>query len=169
MIKFLQFINEANDFTYTTDQGKTDQHVKGFVSDFIKNPQVELDDSGNGVSVTGSLVSSYNKLINVDVYNKQIAITSDLSKLLTSIVSNLVTNMTDQSVVSIKATDTDGDAIPQGDTVNYTLTVMFTFDGDKFDGTANVTLNTLSDTDSNITLSSSDKCNISLNCEWRES
>ena len=42
MLKFLQFINEADqaegDFTYTTKQGKTDEHVKGFV----KNNKAEV-------------------------------------------------------------------------------------------------------------------------------
>ena len=169
MLKFLQYITEADDFTYTTKQGKTDQHVKQFVKGTIKNPQVELDDSGNGVIVTGTLDSKFNKYINVDTANKQIAATSDLSKQLTSIVSELTTNMTDQSVVRVRATDTDGDAVPQGSKTNYTLTVNFEFDGDKFDGTSVVTLNTLSKTQENITLEKDDDCDISIDCQWRES
>lgn len=168
MLKFLQYINEADgDFTYTTDQGKTDDHVKGFVKDAIKSPQIELSD--NGVIINGRLESKYNKFVNIDTANKQIAMTSDLSKQLTSIVSDLITKMTDQSVVRVRAKDTQGDAVPQGNKTNYALTVNFEFDGDKFDGTADVTLNTLSNTQENIALESDDKCDISLDCKWRES
>ena len=168
MLKFLQFINEADgDFTYTTDQGKTDDHVKGFVKDVIKSPQIELSD--NGVIINGRLESKYNKFVNIDTANKQIAMTSDLSKQLTSIVSDLITKMTDQSVVRVRAKDTQGDAVPQGNKTNYALTVNFEFDGDKFDGTVDVTLNTLSNTQENIALKQDDKCDISLDCKWRES
>ena len=168
MLKFLQYINEADgDFTYTTDQGKTDDHVKGFVKDVIKSPQIELSD--NGVIINGRLESKYNKFVNIDTANKQIAMTSDLSKQLTSIVSDLITKMTDQSVVRVRAKDTQGNAVPQGNKTNYALTVNFEFDGDKFDGTVDVTLNTLSNTQENIALESDDKCDISLDCKWRES
>lgn len=177
MLKFLQYISEAaeddqitdgqGDFTYTTKQGKTDEHVKGFIKDVIKSPKVELSD--NGVLITGKLHSKYNKYINIDMSNKQIASTSDLSKVLTSIISDLITNMTDQSVVRVKAIDTDGDAIPQGSKTNYTLTINFEFDGDQFDGTVDVTLNSLIKADENRTLERDEKCDISLDCKWRES
>lgn len=171
MLKFLQFINEADqaegDFTYTTKQGKTDEHVKGFVKNVIKAPKIELSD--NGVSITGRLEPKYNKYITVDVANKQIAATSDLSKQITAIVTQLIADMTDQSVVRIKATKTDGDAIPQSNKTNYTITINFEFDGDDFDGKVDVTLNCLMKTpDENVTLSQDDQCDIAINCSWHE-
>lgn len=172
MLTFLQYLQETDendaqgDFTYTTKQGKTDDHVKGFIKGEISNPKIELSD--NGVSIDGVLDSKYNKYINIDTVGKQITATSDLSKQLTSIVSDLISKMTDQSVVQIRATSTKGDAIPQGSKTNYTLMIKFEFDGDDFDGTVDITLNTLSNTKENVSLERIDKCDISIDGRWRE-
>ena len=164
MLTFLQYLAEAEkqDYTYTTEQGKTDEHVKQFVKDYIDKPSVELED--NGVTITGQLNSKYNEYIQLT--DDGIQATSDLSKQLTAIVSDLMSKMLDNKVVRIRAKDTEQDAVPQASKTNYILTTNFECSGSNFNGIVKVTVSWLgSSTDS---LKSSDKCSITIEGSWTE-
>lgn len=165
MRTFLQYLKEVDDregdFTYTTDQGKTDEHVKGFVKNEIDKPQVELQE--NGVTVSGTLNSKYNRYIQIT--EDGIAITSDLSKQVTAVVTDLVSKMLDENVVKIRANSTEQDAVPQGSKTNYVLTIVFECDGSGFSGDVAVTLSYLGKETADQ-LDSGDKCSINIECKW---
>ena len=159
MLNFLQFLNEA-DYTYTTDQNKTDEHVKQYVKDVIDKPQVELEK--NGVTIAGELNSKFNRYIQLT--DKGIQITSDITKQLTSIASDLLSKMVDSKVVQIRSTDSDNDSVPQGDKTNYILTIKFECSGSSFTGIVEITISWLGNVDDE--LKSSDKCDITIKGNW---
>lgn len=137
------------DFVYTTQQNKTDQHVKNFVKNYIKQPEVEL--YKNGVLVHGVLDKSFEKDITFNSVNKGIAITTTVTKDLEKIVTEFVGNMVDDRYVDMKVKDTKSETFPEDDdTINKTVTSSYGFTSESFLGTSDITFEAIVDKENKV-------------------
>lgn len=136
MKSFEQYLQEANeDFTYTTEQNKTDDHVKGYVRAYIEQPKVELGE--NSVDVDGELKSKYEGKLSIDEENK-IIINVDLTKFVEGFVNDVVGKMIDQSVVNITNSEFESTIASKGSKTQSIVTYEFNFDADDFSGDGTV-------------------------------
>lgn len=138
MKSFEQYLQEANeDFTYTTEQNKTDDHVKGYVRAYIEHPKVEL--SKNGVDVNGELKSKYESKLSIDDEDK-IVVNVDLTKFAEGFVNDIVGKMIDQSVVNIVNNEFESTIASKGSKTQSIVTYDFDFGADDFTGEGTLTI-----------------------------
>lgn len=158
MKSFKQFLRE-DDFTYTTDQNKTDEHVKSFVSPYIDHPQIEL--SKNGVSVKGSLKPQHIKAFELnddDTINVDIRLTEFVE----GFVTNIVGKMISRDIVTIASSDFDCTTIPNGTRTQTIVKYSFRFNASKFTGQGTIVVSGF------VHDQSIASPLIDFNCNWKE-
>ena len=137
------------DFVYTTNQNKTDQHVKSFVKPYIKNPSIEL--FKNGVLVHGDLDKQYQKTITFNSINDGIAVTTSTTKAMEKIITEFVGNMVDDRYVDMSIKETESEAFPEDEQLtNKTIACTFGFTSESFLGTSTITFEAVVDKDDNV-------------------
>lgn len=160
MKSFEQYLREANeDFTYTTEQNKTDEHVKGFVRAYIDQPKVELGE--NSVDVDGKLKSTYENKLSVDDDDK-IVVNVDLTKFVEGFVNDIVGKMIDQSVVNLSTSEIESTTTSKGSKTQSVVTYDFDFDADDFAGEGTLTISGIVNKDTIETPI------LNFTCQWKQ-
>lgn len=152
-----------DDYVYTTDQQKTDDHVKQFVRQYISNPKVDL--KANGLVVSGKAKSTLRDSVSVDGFDDGIAITTKLSNKIIGIVSDLIDNMIDQSPSKVATDRTKSKSIPIRNQLNKSCQFDITFVSDDYNGKIVVTLQTVVDKDQTDVTGDID---VTIDGEWYE-
>ena len=160
MKSFEQYLQEANeDFTYTTEQNKTDDHVKGYVRAYIDQPKVELGE--NGVDVNGELKSKYESKLSIDDEDK-IVVNVDLTKFAEGFVNDIVGKMIDQSVVNITNNEFESTIASKGSKTQSIVTYDFDFEADDFTGEGTLTISGIVNKDTIETPI------LNFTCQWKQ-
>lgn len=160
MKSFEQYLQEANeDFTYTTEQNKTDDHVKGYVRAYIEHPKVEL--SKNGVDVNGELKSKYESKLSIDDEDK-IVVNVDLTKFAEGFVNDIVGKMIDQSVVNIANNEFESATASKGSKTQSIVTYNFDFDADDFSGDGTLAISGI------VKDGSIESPVLNFTCQWKQ-
>lgn len=160
MKSFEQYLQEANeDFTYTTEQNKTDDHVKGYVRAYLEHPKVEL--SKNGVDVNGELKSKYESKLSIDDEDK-IVVNVDLTKFAEGFVNDIVGKMIDQSVVNIANNEFESTIASKGSKTQSIVTYDFDFEADDFTGEGTLTISGIVNKDTIETPI------LNFTCQWKQ-
>ena len=160
MKSFEQYLQEANeDFTYTTEQNKTDEHVKGYVRAYIEHPKVEL--SKNGVDVNGELKSKYESKLSIDDEDK-IVVNVDLTKFAEGFVNDIVGKMIDQSVVNIANNEFESATASKGSKTQSIVTYNFDFDADDFSGDGTLAISGI------VKDGSIESSVLNFTCQWKQ-
>ncbi len=155
-----QYLREANeDFTYTTEQNKTDEHVKGFVRAYIDQPKVELGE--NSVDVDGNLKSKYADRLTIDDDGK-IVVNVDLTKFIEGFVNDVVGKMIDQSVVDLSTSEIESATASKGSNAQAIITYNFDFDADDFSGDGTLAISGI------VKDGSIESPVLNFTCQWKQ-
>lgn len=155
------------DFVYTTDQNKTDAHVKQIVKPFIKNAQVDLAD--NGCNVTGELAADLRKFVATNATNEGIAVTSEITTKLKQILDQFLQSMLDQRYVNLKFEQTESKAYPAtGGNQTKMINCDYNFVCDQFLGQGTITVDRIGKPDASDTDYNAFKYHLTINASWSE-
>ena len=153
------------DFVYTTDQNKTDDHVKQIVKPFIKNPQVELAD--NGCNVTGELADDLRKIVTTNPTNEGIAVTSEITTKLKQILDQFLQTMLDQRYVNLKFEQTESKMYPaSGNKQTKMINCDYDFTCDEFIGQGTITIDRVGKPDMSDNKYNEYKYHLTINASW---
>ena len=158
MKSFTQFLTEE-DFTYTTDQNKTDDHVKSYVKSYIDQPKVSL--SKNGVDVGGSLKQSHTSKFTLDD-SGEIIVNIDLTKFVEGFVNYMINKMINEDVIDIISAEFDSSINPQGSNIQAVVKYVFKFVAGTYTGQGEVDISGISK-DGEI-----NDPQLKFNCNWKQ-
>lgn len=147
------------DFTYTTDQNKTDDHVKRFVKPYIDQPSVELQD--NAVTVSGDLLSKYADKLSIDEETNQFVVNVDMTKFAEGFVNYMITKMIDQTVMTITNPEFESTTNSQGSSTQAVATYTFKFSAGKYFGSGNLSISGI------VKDGKANDCQLIFNCFWK--
>lgn len=155
-LRFSQFLAE-DDFTYTTEQDKTEQHVRRYVAEYIRDPKIELQP--NGVSVTGAPKQNIARYVTVSGSADGIAVTTELGNVVMKMVNSIISDMIDQPLNSLKVVDSESNSSP-GEPSAVSVTMQCSFRTADFAGQVDISINGTYDSEQVSNLS------IDFNGEW---